>query len=401
NNQNIEYQLRFFTEDYAYNIVNNIVIKIKDELKKIQKIEFNLYKKSVIEDFFIERLCLFNDNVSIKYIKIQIEELCCTLKIFKQYLNKGDNFSAKIIWDSLINSELSNSEKLSFYHISSLMFNSLKNPLAAETMLNYVINNDYLDNDSKIIKVKAMYVLSMNYLRTHPNKLKDLKKAKLILNEAHNIATTELLYLGDQQKFIEIFNRNGYALALFQEGKTTECINILNEKIAMLSEIISEKNTNSHFKLHKTVLMYNLYQCYLKEGMIDSAEKTIKMVIDSDENDIEYKYDLVRFLIEENRFEEALEELDNIKKTNNPDCYSQNSYLGYCYYLLEDYNNSKVFFKKALDYNYEDSKEEEALYNYLLTLEQVMEVDTIQKLKAKYSNKKFEFFNKEIEEIFK
>ncbi|WP_156921235.1 tetratricopeptide repeat protein [Brochothrix campestris] len=48
--------------------------------------------------------------------------------------------------------------------------------------------------------------------------------------------------------------------------------------------------------------------------MIDSAEKTIKMVIDSDENDIEYKYDLVRFLIEENRFEEALEELDNIKK---------------------------------------------------------------------------------------
>lgn len=41
--------------------------------------------------------------------------------------------------------------------------------------------------------------------------------------------------------------------------------------------------------------MYNLYQCYLKEDMIDSAEKTIKMVIDSDENDIEYKYDLVRF----------------------------------------------------------------------------------------------------------
>ena len=60
-----------------------------------------------------------------------------------------------------------------------------------------------------------------------------------------------------------------------------------------------------------------------------------------------------------------------------------------------------MFFKKALDYNYEDSKEEEALYNYLLTLEQVMEVDTIQKLKAKYSNKKFVFFNKEIEEIFK
>ncbi|EUJ34799.1 hypothetical protein BCAMP_12110 [Brochothrix campestris FSL F6-1037] len=61
------------------------------------------------------------------------------------------------------------------------------------------------------------------------------------MNEAHNIATTELLCLGDQQKFIEIFNRNGYALALFQEGKTTECINILNEKIAMLSEIINEK----------------------------------------------------------------------------------------------------------------------------------------------------------------
>lgn len=75
--------------------------------------------------------------------------------------------------------------------------------------------------------------------------------------------------------------------------------------------------------------------------MFASSEKTIKIVIDSDENDIEYNYDLVRFLIEENRIEEALEELGNIYKTNNTDCYYQNTYLGYCYYLSEDYNKSR------------------------------------------------------------
>lgn len=394
--QEIDHQLRYFTENYAYNIVNNVAVKVKNELDSESKIVFNTYENSDLETFFVNRMALLLSNVNIIYKENKnITSLVCTLDYFKQCLNKGDNFSAELMWNELVKTSLPLSERTEFYLMSALMFNALRNPMAAETMLNLIISDDRIDNDHKFMRVKAMYILSMNYLRGNPEIFRDSKKAKSILNEAYNILDLEL---GNEYEFIKLFNRNGYALALFQEGKTEECIQIMEEKILAISKIIDEKN--KYYNLHKVVLVYNLYQCFKRDGQLRKAEDTLRKAISLDVNDVEYRYDLVRFLIEYNRFEEAEKELIILENSFDYDVYYQNAYLGYVYFEKEDYNKAMNYFKKAYEYNHQLNNEEENLYNYLVTLKACNEMDEIKFLKKKYDNFKFSEFKEEIEEIF-
>lgn len=292
-NQSVNYQLRFFGREYAYAIINNIAVKIKTKIAAERKIEFNLYKYSELELFFVERLCELTNNIILSYKKNNnIKSVVSDFENFLYFLNKGDNVTSDIIWHNLIESKLDDTQKLSFYHTSGLMFKSLKRTLASETMLKMVIENDYIDKEHIAIKVKAMYILAMNYLRNNYSELRSITKAKILLDSAYKIADNELAYLGKQQQFIKIFNRNGYALAMFQEKRVAECIKLLQEILFQISQIVNDslECENKHYQLHKVVIMYNLYQCYLKRGSLREAENILIQLIELDSNDVEYRY---------------------------------------------------------------------------------------------------------------
>ncbi|QXB87672.1 tetratricopeptide repeat protein (plasmid) [Acinetobacter lwoffii] len=93
--------------------------------------------------------------------------------------------------------------------------------------------------------------------------------------------------------FEKIFNRNGYALILFKEGK------LLDAKLQIL-ECLDNINKyhgddiNNKINIHKSVLLYNLAQCYEKLGMIDDAISTFKILLELDPNMDEYYLDLSR-----------------------------------------------------------------------------------------------------------
>lgn len=105
-NQNIKNQLRFYNKDYAFEIINNLAIKISRLLK--QKYLFKIYANDIseIELFLFKRLHELNKKIHWEYIytlkKEQLPKI--SYKNMRYFQNIGDNWTAKLIGNILAKS---------------------------------------------------------------------------------------------------------------------------------------------------------------------------------------------------------------------------------------------------------------------------------------------------------
>lgn len=396
--QPIENQLRFYEKNYGYTLVNNIVLKYARNANiDSQNIEFNLHLLSEIELFFIERLFIYSEgNVNLVYKSLpKLKEVECSINSLKYYLNIADPWTAIHIGKVMLqNSEMS--KRVDFLHIMALNYNSLGNTLAAEGILQRIIDGSYESASDNKILISSLYILAMTYMRHHPNGIKNMDKAEEYLNKALSLME-EPNFPHHDKAFSSIFNRNGYALILYNQGRIEEAISLLEEKLTEIEPLIAKKG--SYIVLHKTVLLYNLYQCYEAMGQIEEAEKALEALISLDFYDLDYRYEKVRFYFNKGDIASAKHELELIEQLQLDDYPTQQAYLGYYYLEINQLQEASKHYKEAYQTNINPRKSNEFLYNYLYTLCALNKFDTVEAMKRSY-NLNGSSYKKEIEELF-
>lgn len=140
--------------------------------------------------------------------------------------------------------------------------------------------------------IRALYGKAMLYARHHPASLRSLDRSDELLNEAYTL----IHQLDPQDRdddgvvFDEVFNRNGFALILFRRGNVDEAIRLLRWGIERLTQ------TGEKVAIHRSVLIYNLAQCYKQIGNLTAAIATYIELLDVDPHMPEYHLEAAKCL---------------------------------------------------------------------------------------------------------
>lgn len=148
----------------------------------------------------------------------------------------------------------------------------------------------WAEDGGNLDKVRAHYGISMLYARHHPDGLRSLPVAAEHLETAYAILQSFEPEHRDEDTavFEEVFNRNGYALTLFRKGQVDEALALLKWGIDSLG------NTGEKVAVHRSVLMYNLAQCYRQLGERDEAIQSYARLVEVDPYMPEYRFEAAK-----------------------------------------------------------------------------------------------------------
>lgn len=364
-NQDIEHQLRFYEKSYGLSLVNSIAIKLVTKAQLKEKVVINLFELSELEEFFLERLEKVkpnNWNFEYKNTQHRILPISYTYKTMRLYQNIGDTWTARIISDFLLESDTQISKNSKLLRDISFNYFGLDDPLATKAIILEAVKLKAETAEENNILVSGMYILSLLYSRHLPKTFRNFDKSALYLNKAYQIILNEKIPLKNRL-FEKVFNRNGYAFILFFEKKYAETVDLMRSLINEIKPFVKE---NSFGKLHLAVLTYNLFQVYNLSGNTEKAQTTMMELFLLDPNDVEYKYDYIRFLFENERATETKIILDDLQKNNVGDPVFQNSYYAQYFMALEQFEEALPFAYRAVIYNYDKTQSNRFLYNYII-----------------------------------
>jgi len=127
-----------------------------------------------------------------------------------------------------------------------------------------------------------------------------------------------------------------------------------------------EKKLFTIFKKMANKKLIELANKYIDSKLYESAEKVINKILDVDKNNVIALEKLSYIYLNTERYEIGVELLERACKSNKSSAEA-NFYLGKIYYEFSDYENSKIYLEKALNYS-EIGKFYEGLYYLGLTL---------------------------------
>lgn len=283
----------------------------------------------------------------LKKAKISKEDISFLISASESFIHVGDGWSSEVLLQKVF--QYTKNKKI--HYLMSFSLNMQNRSLEAEYYF-----NQWKENGNNADLVQANYMLSMLYLRHHPKHLLSIEKASSYLQKAYNVLLEDKNISLDTN-FEKVFNRNGYALVLFKKGHVESALALLKEQLQILN-MSSEK----HF-MHKTVIMYNLAQCYLKMGNTEDAIRTFEELINLDPLFPEYQIELAQVIanIDPKRAIEIIS-----KSLNLDPIISENySTLGYCYDKLNQLKKSEKNYAKAYQL---DNNNLNIVYNYVLSL---------------------------------
>ncbi|TGN30531.1 lipopolysaccharide assembly protein LapB [Lysinibacillus sp. S2017] len=377
--QNINHQLRYFDLHRALRLINFISYKVYQELQsnKIKEITFNFNTSQVSEPelFFIDRLKHYSqNNIDVK-VAPQVNKIADEINSEDMafYLSVGDLWTSLKIGNDILNSKGSNLDS-QFILNFAITQNNLGNTMAGEALLNQILSKEVNNSTENEIKITSLYILSMLYLRHHNKKFHSIEKAENYLAQAFNLLNDSSFIHNDKQ-FKRIFNRNGYALLLFKKNQIEEAINLLEVKIRELDILIS--GGKEYAILHKTVLLYNISQCYNFLGDFRKSVNLLKEIIEIDTYDADYHYEIVKILFDNDLLNEGFEWLEIIEDKNIVDLSIQSAMKGYYFLQKEDYQEAALHYETAYYLEYNDRYTGEILYGYLYTLFKLEQYETI------------------------
>lgn len=199
----------------------------------------------------------------------------------RKIINCGDVFTAEHLLEHAL--RYFSDFEARHANIIGTIKNCVNKPIEAEY---YYLR--FKENPQPLALVQAHYPLSMLYLRHHKQNKINLEKGKQLLEEAFQyILDGGLNSLDEEERnFYTVFNRNGYGLVMFREGKTREAIELLEWGLETLSS-----HAGKHF-MHKSVILYNICQCYKKLGDYDNAISAYRKLLDIDYAFPEYHLEL-------------------------------------------------------------------------------------------------------------
>ncbi|TFH89787.1 tetratricopeptide repeat protein [Vibrio ouci] len=266
----------------------------------------------------------------------------------RKIINSGDIFTAESILEHCCKCFDGFSIR------KSNIIGTVKNCLGKSSEAEYFYNNH---DGTLLSQIKSAYPTSMLHLRHHPKIFQDPKVASQLLEQSFKqLQQTEIsaVLSSDELDFHRVFNRNGYALILFKDGKVEESVDLLKWGLSVLGE------KGGKFHMHKSVILYNIYQCYKQSGDIEKAHEYMDMVLDIDPMFPEYWLEKISITSDSD------EKIQYFSKINDIDPYHSDSVYLHSIELLDRNEISQyiAMAKKAwvLDEN------ETTRYNYLYSL---------------------------------
>lgn len=257
--------------------------------------------------------------------------ICGTKNICKIYLRAGDFWSI----DRLMNKiDHRNGD------IEIVKLNALSNAMKGATFAAEFLYRRWRSMGSPMESTSANYGLAMLYLRHHPSYARDMEIAIDLLNESYQQLNT--LPDSEEVLFRRIFNRNGYALVLFRIGRLSEAIEFLEHGIQQLHSIAGQKSC-----MHKSVLIYNLAQCYTSQNRVDEAVSQLKDLLIIDPYYPEYHLEIARLYIQQEQYCDATREIERSIQLDDAITESY-GLLGFCLLQQRKYDEAIVAYRKAL-----------------------------------------------------
>ncbi|ACZ01940.1 tetratricopeptide repeat protein [Streptobacillus moniliformis] len=370
----IQNQIRFYTKNkikreiikiikYIIRNYKNLSISINnyDKLDEGTKLFFNIFEelfpnniKIIIENTDKDENIIYTDQEKEinYYLKNNFADKNVIEFLIKQteyYLNIGDYYTALSILNFIEKKETS----VKLYTLFSIAYNMKEDTIKSEYYLKkWYSYGSYEDKASCLYSLSILQARHMEtYRRDYNLGLKYINEGYEILNNLRKPDNTRI-------EINKIFNRNGYAFFLFNDKKYDEAIELVKKLIEELEKFDINKTL-----LQKTVLLFNLGQCYTKANYLKEAIETYKKLILLDPYFAEYHIELSKLFLKNEQIEEALNELEIALDLDStiPEIYSLKGFISL---KNEDLKEAIFNYKEA----YILDKNIEIIYDYIYIL---------------------------------
>lgn len=247
-----------------------------------------------------------------------------SIDIALEYLNAGDALTARNICN-FIKSFYGDSNLWNVLSISEQM---LKNPIMSEYYLDLMLNDDNIQK----YKNGSRYSKAMLYARMHSQEIQSIEKSERLLEQAYDAIVNSSEYVENHPSaiFSALFNRNGYALVLFRKDRVEEAKDLMVDCINKIDKL-SIYDREEELELYRSVLVYNLAQCYEKLGDYNNAIISLNKLLDKDELMDTYYLDLSRIFGLVNDLDSAI---SSCKKATSINHYSHQNWAMLAYWQL-------------------------------------------------------------------
>ncbi|HEX7150009.1 MAG TPA: tetratricopeptide repeat protein [Thermoanaerobaculia bacterium] len=227
------------------------------------------------------------------------------------------------------------------WQIISGLFNALVAIGRADDAYHLVHDEGLIKVDEPNDLVSIYYTMAMLHCRFLP--VKDLAKAEEYLDKS--LAIVEKTTLSENEKhYLAVFALNGVAFIRHLQGRVEEAAQLCREGFERLSLHL----TDEEYKLHRSVLLYNIAQVHTSTRNYDEALSYFAQAMEIDPRYSEYYNDRGSVYLKIGRFAEAIADYRKATELSEPyhEVYTN---LGQAYNLNGDPENAAVAYTKALD----------------------------------------------------
>lgn len=227
------------------------------------------------------------------------------------------------------------------WQIVSGLFNAMVAIGRAEDAYHLVHDEGLRKVDEPNDLVSIYYTLAMLHCRFLPEK--DLARAEQYLN--HSLAIIDRTTLSENEKhYLAVFALNGVAFIRHLQGRVEEAAELCREGFERLSRHL----TDEEYRLHRSVLLYNIAQVHTSTRHYEEALHYFGQAMEIDPRYSEYYNDRGSVYLKMGRFEEAIADYRKATELSEPyhEVYTN---LGQAYNLAGDADNAIAAYTTALD----------------------------------------------------
>ena len=227
------------------------------------------------------------------------------------------------------------------WQIVSGLFNALVAVGRAEDAYQLVHDEALLKCDEPNDLVSIYYTMAMLHCRFLPKK--DLAKAEEFLDQS--LAVIERTTLSESEKhYLAVFALNGVAFIRHLQGRVEEAAELCREGFERLSRYL----TDEEYRLHRSVLLYNIAQVHTSTRNYDEALHYFAQAMEIDPRYSEYYNDRGSVYLKMGRFAEAIADYRKATELSEPyhEVYTN---LGQACNLIGDPGHAVAAYTTALD----------------------------------------------------
>jgi tetratricopeptide (TPR) repeat protein len=227
------------------------------------------------------------------------------------------------------------------WQVVSGLFNALVAVGRAEDAYRLVHDEALLKIDAPNDLVSIYYTMAMLHCRFLPHR--DLAKAEEYLEKSLDMV--ERTTLSDNEKhYLAVFALNGVAFIRHLQGRVDEAARLCREGFERLNRHL----TDEEYRLHRSVLLYNIAQVHTSTRNFDEALAYYTQVMEIDPRYSEYYNDRGSVYLKMGRFDDAIADYEKAITLSEP-YHEVHTNLGQAWSLAGDPARAVAAYSRALD----------------------------------------------------